>query len=233
MALYLENKSDNLYWAVWKMEESPEVLLSLLPERRREVCLQEMQRFVSERRKLEWLSVRVLLYSMLQEDKEIAYSPEGKPLMADNSSFISISHTKGYVAVILSYVHPVGIDIEQYGQRVHRVADRYIRSDEMVEMSDNTDMIFDESDKKRNQEDITCNQGNKTTWSFLLHWSAKETIFKRMENADADLRKLRLNHFIPQEKGMFQVQEFVTESQRIYAVGYRICPDFVLTWTLD
>lgn len=210
MALFLENKSDKLYWAVWKMEESPEVLLSLLPERRREACSQEMQRFVSERRKMEWLSVRVLLYSMLQEDKEIVYSSEGKPSLADNSSFISISHTKGFVAVILSSASPVGIDIEQYGQRVHRVADRYIRSDERVEA-----------------------RAGDTTWSLLLHWSAKETIFKRMENPDADLRKLRLNHFIPQEKGLFQVQEFVTESQRTYSVGYRICPDFVLTWTLD
>lgn len=219
MALFLENKSDKLYWAVWKMEESPEVLLSLLPERRREACLQELQRFVSERRKLEWLSVRVLLYAMLQEDKEIVYSTEGKPFLSDHSSFISISHTKGFVAVILSTVHPVGIDIEQYGQRVHRVADRYIRSDERVELPDKTAVIFNESDA--------------TTWSLLLHWSAKETIFKRMENPDADLRKLRLNHFIPQEKGLFQVQEFVTESQRTYSVGYRICPDFVLTWTLD
>lgn len=211
MALFLENKSDKLYWAVWKMEESAEVLLSLLPERRRETCSQEMQRFVSERRKLEWLSVRVLLYSMLQEDKEIVYSSEGKPFLADHSSFISISHTKGFVAVILSSVNPVGIDIEQYGQRVHRVADRYIRSDEQVEA-----------------------RAGDTTWSLLLHWSAKETIFKRMENPDADLRKLRLNHFIPQEDGgLFQVQEFVTESQRIYSVGYHICPDFVLTWTLD
>lgn len=225
MALFLENKSDKLYWAVWKMEESPEGLLALLPERRREACSQELQRFVSERRKLEWLSVRVLLYSMLQEDKEIVYSSEGKPFLADNSSFISISHTKGFVAVILSSVNPVGIDIEQYGQRVHRVADRYIRSDERVEVGGVSDMPL-------NQGDTTWSLVD-TTWSLLLHWSAKETIFKRMENPDADLRKLRLNHFIPQEKGMFQVQEFVTESQREYSVGYRICPDFVLTWTLD
>lgn len=233
MALFLENKSDNLYWAVWKMEESPEVLLSLLPERRREACSQELQRFVSERRKLEWLSVRVLLYSMLQEDKEIVYSAEGKPSLADNSSFISISHTKGFVAVILSAVSPVGIDIEQYGQRVHRVADRYIRSDERVEVGGEADMASNQGDTTWNQGDTTWSMVD-TTWSLLLHWSAKETIFKRMENPDADLRKLRLSHFIPQQKGgLFQVQEFVTESQREYSVGYHICPDFVLTWTLD
>ena len=158
MGLFLQHKTVDMQWSVWKMEESLDTLFSLLPDVRRVSCEQEMQRFTSDRRKLEWLSVRVLLYSMLQEDKEIGYSSEGKPHLTDNSSFISISHTKGYVAVILSSVAPVGIDIEQYGQRVKRVYDRFIRSDERVEPY----------------------QGDET-WSMLLHWSAKETIFKSME----------------------------------------------------
>ena len=175
MALYLRHREDGIQWAVWKMEESLDVLLSLLPNTRKISSEKELPRFTSERRKMEWLSVRVLLYSMLQEDKEIVYSSEGKPFLSDRSFYISISHTKGYVAVALSSLNPVGIDIEQYGQRVHRVSDRYIRPDEQVESY---------------QEDLT--------WGLLLYWSAKETIFKRMENADADLRKLRLAHFIPQ-----------------------------------
>ena len=210
MALFLQHKTDDIQWAVWKMEESLDALLALLPDARRIFCEQELNRFVSERRKMEWLSVRVLLYSMLREDKEIGYSSEGKPYLADRSFFISISHTKGYVAVMLGSRIAVGIDIEQYGQRVHRVSDRYVRSDEQAETY----------------------QGD-TTWSLLLHWSAKEAVFKRMEDADADLRKLRLTHFVPQEEGTFQVQEFVTELHELYTVGYRIHPDFVLTWTLN
>ncbi|WP_294470335.1 4'-phosphopantetheinyl transferase superfamily protein [uncultured Bacteroides sp.] len=221
MALFLEHREGNIQWAVWKMEESLEALLLLLPDVQRITRSQEIQRFTSERRKMEWLSVRVLLYSMLQEDKEISYSTEGKPYLADNSSFISISHTKGYVAVILGSVAPVGIDIEQYGQRVHRVSDRYIRQDEQVEPSRNLNW----NKAKGDMGDIT--------WSLLLHWSAKEAIYKRMEDADADLRKLRLSHFIPENEGTFQVQEFVTESQKVYSVGYCIYPDFVLTWTVD
>ena len=209
MALFLQHKTDDIQWAVWKMEESLDVLLLLLPGARRAFCEQELNRFVSERRKMEWLSVRVLLYSMLQEDKEIGYSPEGKPYLTDHSFFISISHTKGYVAVMLASFTPAGIDIEQYGQRVKRVYDRFIRSDERVEPY----------------------QGDET-WSMLLHWSAKETIFKSMENADADLRKLCLSHFIPQSEGVFQVREYATERQQLFTVGYRICPDFVLTWTV-
>lgn len=77
MALYLRHREDGIQWAVWKMEESLDVLLSLLPNTRKISCEKELLRFTSERRKMEWLSVRVLLYSMLQEDKEIVYSSEG------------------------------------------------------------------------------------------------------------------------------------------------------------
>lgn len=210
MGLYLQQKSEELQWAVWKMEEDLDSLFSLMPDARKASLEQELQRFTSDHRKLEWLSVRVLLYAMLQEDKRIEYSTEGKPYLSDHSLFISISHTKGYVAVILSPVAPVGIDIEQYGQRVQRVADRFIRPDERIEPY----------------------LGDKT-WSMLLHWSAKETIFKCMENADADLRKLCLSHFIPQEKGVFSVREYVTDLQQNFAVDYRITPDFVLTWGLN
>lgn len=208
MGLFLQYKANSTQWGIWKMEESLEDLLSLLPDFRRKVCEQKMLDFTSEHRKKEWLSVRVLLYSMLQEDKEVAYSAEGKPQLTDQSYFISISHTKGYVALILDVVSPVGIDIEQYAKRVHRVASRFIRPDESIEPY---------------HED--------TTWSLLLHWSAKEAIFKRMENADADLRKLRLVHFLPQEEGEFLVHEEATEQRQHFKVGYRIFPDFVLTWT--
>ena len=208
MGLFLQDKTNDTQWAVWKVEESLEALLALLPDARRVCCEQELLQFASERRKIEWLSVRVLLYFMLKEDKQIGYSSEGKPFLTDDSFFISISRTKGYVAVILNPKTPVGIDIEQYGKRVHKVFDRFIRPDEQVE----------------------AYQGD-TTWGGLLHWSAKETVFKCMKNADADLRKLCLSHFIPQKEGTFQVREYATEGQSLFSVGYRICEDFVLTWT--
>ena len=64
-----------------------EALLALLPDARRVCCEQELLQFASERRKIEWLSVRVLLYFMLKEDKQIGYSSEGKPFLTDDSFF--------------------------------------------------------------------------------------------------------------------------------------------------
>ena len=74
------------------------------------------------------------------------------------SASISISHTKGYVAVLLGGPEKeVGIDVECYGERVRKVAHKFVREDESVSWYKGTE-----------------------TWSLLLHWSAKETMFKCM-----------------------------------------------------
>lgn len=64
--------------------------------------------------------------------------------------------------MILSPASAVGIDIERYSSRVDRVASRFLRDDEVV-------LPF----------------RGETLWSLLLHWSAKETVYKCMENPDA------------------------------------------------
>ena len=81
------------------MDETLDELLSMLPQQ--ETYLEGLQRFSAEHRRLEWLSVRVLLFTLLGEEKEIAYYPSGKPYLADKSASISISHTRGYVSVII------------------------------------------------------------------------------------------------------------------------------------
>ena len=54
MALFLQHKTDDIQWAVWKMEESLDALLALLPDARRVLSVQELNRFVYEQRRMEW-----------------------------------------------------------------------------------------------------------------------------------------------------------------------------------
>ena len=209
MALFLSHKEPLYRWGVWKMDESVDTLLDLLPER--EYYEREVQRFVASHRRLEWLSVRALLFRLLGEHKEVCYQPRGKPYLADYSYFISISHTKGYVSVILSDKVPVGIDIEQYGQRVHRVAHKYMREDESVRLY---------------KEDAT--------WSLLLHWSAKEVMFKCMDTDGVDFRQhLHIEPFLLQEQGDFTAHEYRTEQKRSFRIHYLLHPEFVMTWSID
>ena len=70
--------------------------------------------------------------------------------------------------------------------------------------------------------------------SLLLHWSAKEAIYKCMEiQEEVDFKEhLRIFPFEVKEEGTFQAQEYRSPRQHPYTVSYRLHPDFVLTWTL-
>ncbi|MEG1865371.1 MAG: 4'-phosphopantetheinyl transferase superfamily protein [Bacteroides sp.] len=206
MAMYLLHQEETLQWGIWKIDESMDELLSLLPAP--QAFEQGMQRFTAPHRRKEWLAVRVLLYQLLHAYKEIGYEPSGKPYLTDHSQFLSISHTKGYVAVLLSPVAEVGIDIEQYGQRIYKVAHKFMREDECV----------------------AAYLGD-TAWGLLLHWSAKEAMFKCLPADEVDFRAhLQIAPFEIQSQGTFDAREYRTERQGSFLIHYLIHPDFVLTW---
>ena len=155
MPLYRKIQENGLLVGVWKTEETVEQLLALLGNI--SMYEKDLEHFTSDMRKYEWLAVRVLLKTLCGEEKKVVYLPSGKPYLADGSAHISISHTNGYVAVALHPTEEVGIDIERYGVRVRRVVSRFVRPD----------------------EEKTMNQGDEV-YVLLLHWSAKETLFKVM-----------------------------------------------------
>lgn len=206
MAIFLQHRDEHCQWGIWKTDESIEELLALLPTPER--YAEEILRFTAPHRRLEWLSVRVLLYHLLGEEKQIAYYPNGKPHLSDYSQFISISHTRGYVAVMLSPLNEVGIDIEQYGERVQKVAHKYMRADEIPTLYKGDD-----------------------TWSLLLHWSAKEVMFKCMDTSEVDFRKhLHIFPFEVGQRGDFMAEEYRTDRRNRFNIYYLVGVDFVMTW---
>ena len=72
------------------------------------------------------------------------------PQLSTLNPHISVSHTRGYAALLLSDDCRVGVDIEYRSDRVERIASRFIRPDERAE----------------------------TTDEKLLLWSAKEAVYK-------------------------------------------------------
>ena len=70
------------------------------------------------------------------------------------------------------------------------------------------------------------------TWSLLLHWSAKETLFKCLDAEGVDFRRhLRIIPFRPARRGVFHAREYRTGERRRFFVRYLLHPGFVLTWT--
>lgn len=209
MSVFLRHTDSACRWGIWKTDETSDELLAMLPDK--DKYRDGLKLFSAESRRLEWLTVRVLLYTLTDEEKEICYYPSGKPYLSDTSASISISHTKGYVAVLLGPPEKeVGIDIEQYGERVRRVSHKFMRDDEKPGTYQGTDV-----------------------WSLLLHWSAKETMFKCMNTSEVDFREhLRIFPFMVDKQGIFSAEEYRTAEKMHFSIHYYIYPDFVLTMSL-
>lgn len=207
MPLYRTYRKDDLVVGVWKVDETVEQLRSMF--HRFSIYEEGFERFKAEKRKQEWLAVRILLKELCGgEEKEIAYHSSGKPYLKDGSACISFSHTHGYVAVAIHPFLEVGIDIEQYGTRVQRVASRFIREDEKVSI-----------------------EAGDEVYALLLHWSAKETMFKLMEDEAVDfIDHLHVFPFQPMETGLLEACEYRSGNEQKFLIHYDTHPDYVLTF---
>jgi 4'-phosphopantetheinyl transferase len=83
------------------------------------------KRFKYQARKLEWIATRLLMYELLNQVVSIDYDENGKPIIDKGGRCISISHTKGIVAVIVTN-NMAGIDVEMRNDRVLRIENKFI-----------------------------------------------------------------------------------------------------------
>lgn len=200
--LYLKKElEDEILLGIYKVEESSEDLLSQLLHRE---WLGDVFSAKSESRKREMLASRVLLKTLLGDEKQICYYPSGKPFLYDQSYQISISHTKGYVAIALHKHRTMGLDIEQCTDKILRVRERLITRYDYIDPTN-----------ERNH--------------LLLHWSAKEAIFKYLDATSVDFRRnLHVEPFTPSLQGVFKVSESKTVDCQKFKASYLIEDDFVL-----
>ena len=194
-------------WGIWKVTETLAELLALLPDHGA-VYANELDTFKSDSRKIEWLAVRVLLYTMTQKMATICYYPNGKPYFQTGEAHLSISHTRGYASVILSATNEVGIDIERVGERIHKLAHKFVRDDEYLP-----------------------NDAVQRTHTLLLIWSAKEVMFKCMNEEGVDFRQHLHVEPICMNGTAFAGKETRSLPGRTYSIDYLLDPDFVMTWT--
>ena len=132
-------------------------------------------------RERERKSVQGLLRYMLHDDTVVVdHNGDGKPTIPGYN--ISITHTRGYAAVILSKNRHVGVDIEYISNRVGRIAQRFLRPDELATLNPQSSSL--------NSEPSTSNL-QPSTFNFLKAWCAKEAVYKYYSGdhlAYADMR---------------------------------------------
>lgn len=190
---------------VWKMEESSDELLGMLEHKADYSSFWE--RVSAEKRRQERFASRMLLKELLGEEARVDYHSTGAPFLACVPLYISISHTKDYVAVILDK-RPTGIDIEYRSDRILKIRSRFMNPEEEAGI-----------DLEHEVEHL------------LIHWCAKETLFKIIGQEGVDFQKhLHVNPFPYLSSGTFTGRETRTEACREYELAYQVTPDYVLTW---
>lgn len=203
MAIHLLENRNEYRLGVWKIEESEERLLRLS-----NTLLPQAQ---NPTRRLEQLAVRALAVAMGVPKATIEHQTSGKPYLKDSDLHISISHTKDYAAIMLSINPNIGIDIEKISARALKIRKKFMHPDEEAALST-----------------LKLNETKEST-AILLHWCAKESLFKSIEEEGIDFsNELRIQDFkFNANSGTFRGESARTKSQ--FQIDYNVYPEFVIT----
>ena len=194
---------------LWQINESPEQLFDLYPHLLPYRSSLD-DKYKNDGRKLEFLAIRALMYEMLRVNGaskgllshagDFTHNGQGKPLF--RGYHVSISHTKGYAALILSKKSEVAVDIEYMSDRVERIASKFLRKDERADSLD----------------------------AKLVHWCAKETVFKLFSEENLLFEDMRVKPFDTMADWACDVENL--KSGKTARVDFELAMDFVLTYSM-
>ena len=201
MAL-LRNQSLNgdVYLALWTLDEDESYFFSTYPFLLK--LKEELSSVGSKQRRLEKLATRALLYEITgNQDLVITHHSSGKPLVKGYN--ISVSHTKGLVALMLSKTRIVAVDVEYESDRVGRIAHKFINQDEEM----------------------------PTLSHLLIAWCAKEALFKYFSEDNLLSTQIHLQPFKLEHQGVIVVKN--TKSDIVVKSHYFKLNKFVLVYIFN
>ena len=191
---------------VWKITEHYNQLISKLsldePDRH------TLEGFKNPKRKLEWMSVRVLLNRLTEKNNKILYNGNRKPYLSDHSYNISISHSDQYTAIMLGENKLVGVDIEKMQPKIEHIATKFLQERELEQIA-----------------------RDKRIYHLYLHWSAKEALYKICDKKKLSFRKnMYIEPFEPGDEGYLYGQVETPEFQFRLTLYYFSIDNYSLVW---
>ena len=197
--LRIDHLTSGAILGIWRMEETVSDMLAMMPS------LGKLQHVLDshshDARRLEVLSVHALIHIMTGDGNlVVSHNKDGRPFI--DGWHVSISHTRGYAAVILSPQHDVSVDIEYVSNRVAKIAGRFIRDDE--------------------QDDGITRQ--------LVCWCTKEAVYKYFSSQHLVLLDIRLHVYELSSAGSIIAENM--QSGDMVTVNYYVTDCFVMTYII-
>ena len=194
---------------IWEITEPwQEMYVSLL---NKELYDDDLNKIQSEKRKQEWIAVRLLLQTFTRARTFIIYRADGAPALSDDSFNISISHTKGYAIVLLSKNNQPGIDIELRSDRAWKLREKFLNKRELETFAQ------------------ICNPC--ATDYVTICWCAKETAYKVLGESAVDFAShLHIEPFQLSNEGILFLQETRTLQKQRFPIHYMVHETYIVTW---
>ena len=191
---------------VWEITEDFDSLYSMVNLVAVEKA--KLDSFKNISRKIEWLSVRALVKTMLGKDTRILYNSENKPFVRGNTHNISITHSNNLTAVIIGKDKRVGIDLEFMSGKISKVANKFI--------NDRENIIADPELSK---------------FHLYLHWCAKEALYKICDKQDINFRDgITIAPFQPDEQGHMKGNVINGNGTESFEMEYLQHDNYALVW---
>jgi 4'-phosphopantetheinyl transferase len=206
--LLKEFVEDDCLLGIWDITESYEELLTKLNLGQEEEKI--LISFGNDLRKIEWLSVRVLLREMAGQELSIIYNGNRKPFIEGNSYHISLSHSNQLSSILLSKNHKVGIDLEYMSHRISKISHRFINDKEQV--------TPDEELKR---------------YHLYIHWCAKEALYKICDKQDVNFRtNITIEPFNPERKGALKGLVNNRYRKEYFILNYFTIDNYVIVYAI-
>ncbi|MAZ56086.1 MAG: hypothetical protein CMP54_03745 [Flavobacteriales bacterium] len=162
MPLVKKEESTKYTYALWRIDESLNDLITQLnPNKEERIAI---ERFRNIKRRKQNISARLILNMLAKKKEIISYSKNGTP-KSNLFKYISISHSNKYCILIASNVN-IGVDIQYINPNIEKISDKFLNS-------------------------IEKNRINKKNPIHEMHfiWCAKESIYKTLNNVPCSFKK--------------------------------------------
>lgn len=209
--VYLREIDSQTKFAIWRIEESDEDLLSKLQLDEREKA--KLSSFNKGKRRLHWLATRVLLRTLLNTSRYIdcPSDPNGKPYLANFPQKISLSHSFDYAAAMISTEGEVGIDMEIIKTKVERIQHKFLKPVELA--------FITQSDTRYEQ--------------LYACWCAKEAIYKLQGNSGVSfLNNMTIQPFEYQKQGVLKLELDTNLDRHTFEVHYEKFNEYMLAYAV-
>jgi 4'-phosphopantetheinyl transferase len=207
MGMILQRTLDeDCHLGIWRIIEDFDSLNAVvkLSDEEREI----LNGFQSHHRKLEWLSVRVLINELLKKDCLITYNNDHKPFLHDSSHNISISHSRELTSILVSKKKKVGIDLEFMSHQINNIAHKFINEKEII--------TADESLRRAH---------------LYIHWCAKEALYKICDKQDINFKQnLTIEPFTIAESGSFKGYVNNRFGHDVFTLNYFEIDNYIVVW---